>query len=216
MKKSVLFVTGLLAFNVLSAQKLEIIKLKEPNMNRGSSAMNALENRRSTDEYSDRMLNIDDLSDLLWAANGINRPESGKRTAASAMNRQDVSVYTFTTEGVHLYDAAKHELLPVISGDHRKLFGERGMSPLIILLVTDISKFGDVGTNEDRREWGAIDLGLVSQNMAIFCAANGIGTRPRAGMDREGIASLLKLSDTQLPMLNHSVGYPKLSIDVDE
>ena len=216
MKKSVLFVTGLLAFNVLSAQKLEIIKLKEPNMNRGSSAMNALENRRSTDEYSDRMLNIDDLSDLLWAANGINRPESGKRTAASAMNRQDVSVYTFTTESVHLYDAAKHELLPVILGDHRKLFGERGMSPLIILLVTDISKFGDVGTNEDRREWGAIDLGLVSQNMAFFCAANGIGTRPRAGMDREGIASLLKLSDTQLPMLNHSVGYPKLSIDVDE
>jgi len=209
MKKSMFFITGLLICCVLSAQKLETIKLKKPNMNRGSSVMSALENRRSTGEYSDRMLNIDDLSDLLWAANGINRPESGKRTTASAMNRQDVSVYTFTTEGVHLYDATKHELSPVVSGDHRKLFGERGMSPLIVLLVTDISKFGDVGTDELRREWGAIDLGLVSQNMAIFCAANGIGTRPRAGMDREGIKSLLKLTDTQLPMLNHPVGYPK-------
>ena len=209
MKKSILFIIVLVVYCTSNAQELETIKLEEPNMNRSGSVMSALKNRKSTGEYSDKMLNMDDLSDLLWSANGINRPESGKKTAASAMNGQDVSIYTFTTEGVHLYDAAAHDLKPVVSGDHRKLFGERGMSPLIVLLVTDISKFGEVGTEELRREWGAIDLGLVSQNIAIFCAANGIGTKPRAGMNREGIKSLLELTDTQLPMLNHSVGYPK-------
>ena len=209
MKKSISIIVGLLIFSALNAQQIKPIKLKEPNLNRGSSLMYALENRKSSTEYSDKMLSLEDLSDLLWAANGVNRPEEGKRTPASAMNRQDVMIYTFTAEGVHLYNADDHELTPVTQGDHRKLFGERGMSPLIILLVTDIAKFGDVGTDELRREWGAIDIGLASQNMALFCSGNDIGTRPRAGMDRDGIKTLLKLTDTQLPMLNHAVGYFK-------
>ena len=125
------------------------------------------------------------------------------------MNRQDVMIYTFNKEGVHLYDANAHELKPIAPDDHRKLFGERGMSPLIVLLVTDISKFGDVGTEELRKEWGAIDLGLVSQNIALFCSGNVIGTKPRAGMNRDGIKTLLGLTAMQLPMLNHSVGYFK-------
>lgn len=188
---------------------MESIKLTDRDMNRGGSIMKALADRKSTGDYSEKMLTLNDLSDLLWAANGINRPESGKKTAGSAMNRQDVSIYTFTSEGVHLYHAATHTLEPVVEGDHRHLFGDRGMSPLIILLVTDISKFGQVGTDELRREWGAIDLGLVSQNIALFCSGNNIATKPRAGMNREGIKSLLDLTDTQLPMLNHSVGYFK-------
>lgn len=209
MKEKIFFLVVLLTSNVLKAQQMEQIKLNEPNLNRGGSIMKALADRKSTGEYSDRMLTLNDLSDLLWAANGINRPESGKKTAGSAMNKQDVSIYTFTTEGVHLYDAVSHQLEPLVQGDHRLLFGERGMSPLIILLVTDISKFGQVGTDELRKEWGAIDLGLVSQNIALFCSGNNIATKPRAGMNREGIKALLKLTETQLPILNHSVGYFK-------
>lgn len=209
MKKIALIMTGSLISCMLFAVQLEPIKLKTPNMNRGKSVMYALENRQSTADYSDKKLSLDDLSDLVWSACGINRPESGKKTNASAMNRQDVMLFAFTTEGVYLYDAAKHELTPIVAGDHRKLFGERSMAPLIVLFVTDISKFGDVGTDELRREWGAIDIGLASQNTALFCSGNGIGTKPRASMDREGIKSLLKLTDTQLPMLNHPVGYPK-------
>lgn len=207
--KKILFILALLVSNILNAQQIQIIKLKEPSKDRGSSIMNALANRKSTNEYSEKMLSLEDLSDLLWAANGINRPEEGKRTSASAMNKQDAMIYTFTPEGVHLYDANAHELKPIVKGDHRKLFGERGMSPLIILLVTDISKFGNVGTEELRKEWGAIDLGLISQNIALFCSGNGIGTKPRAGMNRDGIKELLKLTDSQLPMLNHPVGYTK-------
>lgn len=208
--KKILFVISLLLTSAfLSAQQIKPITLKAPNKDKGSSIMNALANRKSINEYSDKKLSIEDLSDLLWAANGINRPDENKRTSASAMNRQDVLIYTFATDGVHLYDANTHELKPIVQGDHRKLFGERGTSPLIILLVTDIAKFGDTGTEELRKEWGAIDIGLVSQNIALFCSGNGLGTRPRASMDRDGIKELLKLTEHQLPMLNHPVGYPK-------
>lgn len=209
MIKRMVFFLALLSSTMISAQDLAPVKLKKPNMNRGSSVMEALANRKSGNDYATKMLNIDDLSDLLWAANGINRPESGKRTAASAMNRQDVSIYTFTANGVHLYDAKTHQLTPVIAGDHRKLFGERGMAPLILLMVSDISKFNASGTEKYREEWAAIDIGLVSQNIALFCAANGLETRPRAFMDRDGISRLLKLNNQQLPLLNNAVGYPK-------
>ncbi len=209
MRKITFAVTAMLLAFTMFAQQGGSIKLSSPNKTRGVNIMKALDDRRSTNEYSDKMLSNADLSDLLWAANGINRADEGKRTAASAMNRQDVMVYTFTAEGVHLYDAEKHELTPVAQGDHRKLFGERGMSPVIILLVSDVAKFGDVGTPELRKEFGAIDVGLVSQNIALFCSGNNIGTKPRASMDRDAIKSLLELTDLQFPMLNHSVGYFK-------
>lgn len=205
MKKILLISVGLFAFCILEAIPLNSIKLKKPNVNRGSSLMNALKNRKSATEYSDVKLNLADLSDLLWAADGINRPENGKKTAASAMNKQEVCIYTFTEEGVHIYESESHELKPIISGDHRKLFGE-GMPPLVLLLVSDVGKFGEM---ELRKEWGAIDAGLVSQNIALFCAGNNLSTRPRAGMDRKGLTVLLGLTDEQLPMLNHPIGYSK-------
>ncbi len=185
----------------------QTIKLLEPDKTRGQSVMRALDNRRSVGEYSDRPLSDRDMSDLFWAAHGVNRPD-GRRTAASAMNRQDVVVYAFTTDAVYRYNAVDHALEGVVAGDHRLLFGERGMSPLILLLVSDVSRFGDVGTLELRKEWGAIDVGLVAQNIALFCSGNGLGAKPRAGMDREAISKLLNLSELQLPMLNNTVGYP--------
>lgn len=209
MKNVSCILTTLLFATTLQAQQLNPIRLNTPDKTREAKLMKAFEERKSATEYSDKMLSIQDLSDLFWAANGINRPEEGKRTAASAMNRQDVILYAFTPEGVYLYDAEAHELTPITAGDYRKLFGERGMSPLIVLLVSDIGKFGDAASPELRKEWSAIDIGLVSQNIALFCAGNGIGTRPRAGMDREALKELLHLTDTQLPMLNNAVGYPR-------
>jgi len=208
MKHLLILVVTLLFATTLSAQNLSLIKLNAPNKTRGAAVMTALSDRKSTNDYSETKLSQQDLSDLFWAANGINRPD-GRKTAASAMNKQDVDIYAFMEEGVYLYDAAAHELKPVVSGDHRKLFGERGMAPLCLLMVSDISRFGTVGTEELRKEFGAIDIGLVSQNIAIFCSGCGLVTKPRAGMDREGLKKLLKLSDTQLPMLNNPVGYPK-------
>ena len=198
----------LLLVPTVSAQQLAAIKFNAPNKDRGVSVMKAFSERKSANEYSDRLLSVADMSDLFWAANGINR-EDGRRTAPSAMNAQDVTLYAFTQQGVYIYDAEAHELKSVAVGDQRQVFGERGMAPLIILMVSDISKFGQAGTPELRHEFGAIDVGIVSQNIAIFCAGNGIDSHPRASMDRVAIKQLLNLSDTQLPMLNTAVGYPK-------
>jgi len=214
-------------------QELQAIKLAEPIKKGGLPAMEAFSVRASATGWSDKELNAQDLSDLLWAANGVNRPDIKKRTAASAMNAQDVDIYVFTKTGVFIYDAASHALNPVVSGDHREEIrmtpggarpggpagappagapgrgpGTQGAQPPInLILVSDNSRFG-AGTPELKYEWGAIDTGLVSQNIQLFCAAKGFATRPRASIHKDALRKLLKLKDTQYPFLEHPVGYP--------
>ena len=235
------------------AQDLKVIKLNEPNKTRGLPVMEALSVRASVRDWSDKDLSLQDLSDLLWAANGINRPD-GKKTASSAMNAQDVEIFAFMKDGVYRYDAAGHVLVQVVPGDHRSEImmqmrpggsgpggpgakpGEKPMAkpdakpqapppgakpegkpgsagpttpaPIQLILVSDISRFR-MGEAALKLEWAALDTGIVSQNISLFCAGTGLGTRPRASMDKAKIKELLKLSDTQYPLLNHPVGYKK-------
>jgi SagB-type dehydrogenase family enzyme len=209
------------ALGLAQAQELQTIKLNEPNKKRGLPMMEALSVRASVRDWSPQEVALQDLSDLLWAANGINRPDSKKRTASSAQNAQDVDIYVFVKDGVYLYNAAGQALVPVAAGDHRQEVvappaGPPGAkpgtpptpAPVLIVLVSDVSRFRG-GTPELKKEWGAIDTGIVSQNIALFCAATGLATRPRASMDRDKIRALLKLKDTQFPMLNHPVGHSK-------
>lgn len=246
MKKTIIacFLLGaLLVVPVLTwgqAQDLKTIKLNEPNKKRGLPFMEALSVKASVRDWSDRDISLQDLSDLLWAANGINRPD-GKKTASSAQNAQDVDIYAFMKDGVYLYDAAAQALAPVLAGDHRSEImmmrpagpggpgapgakpgekpaakpeakpgpgGPPSPAPVQLILVSDISRFR-AGENPLKLEWAAIDTGIVSQNISVFCAATGLATRPRASMDRAKIKELLKLKDTQYPLLNHPVGYPK-------
>jgi len=232
---------ALLLLPVLSwaqAQDLKTIKLNEPNKKRGLPVTEALSVRASVREWSDRELSLQDLSDLLWAANGINRPDSKKRTASSAQNAQDVDIYVFRKDGVYLYDHVGHALIPMVAGDQRSQIGMRpggapgakpggppavkpgappgakppagppSAAPIQLVLVSDASRFGG-GTPELKYEWGAIDTGIVSQNISLFCAATGLGTRPRASISRDKLKTLLKLKDTQNPFLEHPVGYLK-------
>jgi Nitroreductase family len=101
------------------AQEPKTIKPNEPNKKRGLPVMEALSVRASAREWSDQELSLQDLSDLLWAANGINRPEIKKRTAASAMNAQNVNIYVFRKDGAYLYDASRHALNLVAADDFR-------------------------------------------------------------------------------------------------
>jgi SagB-type dehydrogenase family enzyme len=180
--------------------------------------MEALSVRASVREWSEKDLGERDLSDLLWAANGINRPDK-RRTASSAMNAQDVDIYVFRKDGVYLYDAANHTLEPVVAGDQRSRIGmspggrqggppASSAPPVQLVLVSDISRFG-AGTPELKLEWAAIDTGIVSQNISLFCAATGLGTRPRGSINKPRLKELLKLKDTQYPLLEHPVGYRK-------
>lgn len=224
------------------AQEAQAIKLNEPNKTRGLPVMEALSVRASVRDWSDKDISLQDLSDLLWAANGVNRPD-GKRTASSAMNAQDVDIYVFMKDGAYLYDAAVQALKPVLAGDHREEImmmrpggpgpkpgpkpgekqqapppgakpgpggpgGPQTPAPVQLILVSDISRFR-MGETSLKLEWAAIDTGLVSQNISLFCAATGLGTRPRASIDKAKIKELLKLSETQYPLLNHPVGYKK-------
>lgn len=190
----------------------KVIRLPKPNLNRNSEVMEAFANRHSTREYAAKALTLTDLSDLLWAANGINRPEKGKRTAPSAMNKQDVDVYVVLPEATYLYDAKAHQLNLVAEGDHRgAVAGGQAFvksAPVSLLLVSDLSRLGDA-KNTHTQLMGAVDAGTVSQNISIFCSAAKLATVPRASMDTAKLKSVLKLTDTQLPLMNHPVGYHK-------
>lgn len=192
------------------AQELKTIPLSPPDTNRGLPVMKALKVRASASDFDTLKLRDQDLSDLIWAANGINRPENGRRTAPSAINAQDIDVYVCREEGIYLYDAKKHALEPVVPGDHRLLIADRQKSfaraPVILLLVSDISRFRG-GDDSLKLVWAAEDAGIVSQNIAVFCAGAGLKTRPRAIMDQAKLRQVLKLKDTQHLMLNNPVSY---------
>ncbi len=171
--------------------------------------METLANRHSTREFSNKKLTLQELSNLLWAANGINRPEKGMRTAPSAMNAQEVDVYVCMEEGAFLYDAKSNQLQPVIQEDLRGLVGGKQAfvinAPVVLLMVSDLSKLPG-GNSEQTKLMAAIDAGIVSQNISIACSGLGLITVPRASMDKEALAQKLKLKSTQLLLMNNPVG----------
>ena len=200
----------LMAVN-LHAQGLQAIKLNPPDKTRGSVLMKAFADRHSDREFNPKELGLQDLSDLLWAANGVNR-QDGKRTAPSAMNRQEIDVYVIRADGAYLYDAPAHTLQPVAEGDYRPAVAGRQdfvkTAPVCLVMVIDLEKLGDPSV-EQTRLMGAVDAGIVSQNVNLFCAGVGLSTVPRASMEQDELRKALKLKDTQLPIMNNPVGYPK-------
>ena len=191
------------------AQPLSPIQLKAPEKKAGLSVMETLANRHSTREFSNKNLTLQELSNLLWAANGINRPEKGMRTAPSAMYAQEVDVYVCMEEGAFLYDAKSNQLQPVIQEDLRGLVGGKQTfvknAPVVLLMVSDLSKLPG-GNSEQTKLMAAIDAGIVSQNISIACSGLGLITVPRASMDKEALAQKLKLKSTQLLLINNPVG----------
>ena len=193
------------------SQELTEIKLNAPDKTRGSAVMKALSDRQSVREYDTKDISLKDLSDLLWAANGVNRTD-GKRTAPTAMDRREIDVYVVNKDGVYLYDAPGHVLKPVTKGDYRKAVAAQqdfvSTAPLSLVIVANVEKLGDA-TKESTRLTAALDAGIVCQNINIFCAGAGLATVPRGSMNQNELKKALKLSDTQLLMLNNPIGYPK-------
>ncbi len=208
MKKVLFSLSAVLMSVFLSGQELAPVELPAPDKTKGLPVMQALGERASVREWLPQKLGLQVLSDILWAANGINRPDEGKRTAASAMNAQDIDVYAFTDTGIFLYNALNHRLEPVAAGDYRDLPGMTD-APLNLVLVSDISRFR-TGSDSVRMVWACMDSGIVSQNIAIYCAGTGLKTRPRVGFPGAAkMRELMRLKDSQHLMLNHPVGYPR-------
>ncbi len=191
------------------------IPLVQPSKTGGLSIMETLWNRHSDREFSDKMLSNQDLSDLLFAASGINRVEDGKLTSPTALNKQEIDLYVFTKEGVFKYIPQGHRLQPVAEGDQRALVAGTPQfsqdfvltAPVCLLTVANPQKFDQM--SEMATMMAVTDAGIMSENICLFCAGRGLSVVPRATMDRDAIAKLLNLPEEAMAVLNLPVGYPK-------
>ncbi|MBF0522557.1 MAG: SagB/ThcOx family dehydrogenase [Candidatus Omnitrophica bacterium] len=194
------------------AQELKRIILPAAQTDGGKPLMQALKSRQSERAFSPKDLSLQVLSDLLWAANGINRPESGHKTAPSAMNLQEIDIYIAKADGLYLFDAKTSLLIPVLGEDIRALTGKQDFvkdAPVNLIYVADFSKMGKLST-EDKNFYAAADTGFISENVYLFCASAGLSTVVRGYVDKPALATAMKLRPDQKIILAQTVGYPKL------
>jgi len=134
------------------------------------------------------------------------------RTSPSARNAQDVDIYAVLKEGIYLYEAKKHELLPVVSGDFRKDTGMQSYvstAPLNLVYVSDLAKLDFAKEREGQVMTAAIDAGHCSQNVYLYAAAANLAVVVRTSVDKAKMAGILKLRPEQLIIMAQTVGYPK-------
>jgi SagB-type dehydrogenase family enzyme len=204
-------VTFIVAAGVASAQDLSPIKLPAPKMDGGKPLMQALNARQSAREFSDQKLAPQTLSNLLWAAWGINRPD-GHRTAPSASNKQEIDVYVVLPEGAYVYDAKAHALTAVATGDLRAATGTQpfpATAALNLVYVADMAKAGRPATDPQQALNTGANAGFIAQNAYLYCASEGLATVVRASVNKPELAKLLKLRADQVIVLAQSIGYPK-------
>ena len=190
--------------------KIDDMILPAPRMEGGKPLMAALKDRQTNRAYDSRALPPQVMSDLLWAACGVNRAESGKRTAPTARNWQEIDVYAVTPQGVYLYDAKAHVLRGVAKGDLRKSTGMQDFvakAPLNLVYVADVSKMKGVSPGDVDLYIGA-DTGFVSQNVYLFCASEGLSTVVRGMVNRDTLSKALGLPEHCRIVLAQTVGYP--------
>ncbi len=205
-----LFVCAAGLLHCALAQDLRPIELPKPDMEGGKPLMQVLKARQSGREFSPERLPPQVLSNLLWAAWGINRPD-GRRTAPSASNRQEIEIYAATADGLYLYDAKAHRLQPVLAKDVRASTGRQAFvsqAPLNLVYVADYSKMGKA-SEEDKNLYSAADTGFIAQNVYLYCASEGLATVGRGMVDRPAVAKAMNLRPDQRIILSQTVGYPK-------
>lgn len=192
-------------------ESVKTISLPAPQTDIGKPLMQALRERQTIREYDKRDLGLQELSNLLWAANGINRPDSGKRTAPTAMNTQEIEVYVSKADGLYLYNAREHSLELVTAEDVRGLTGSQPFvknAPVNLIFTADLSKFKR-SDDESKNFYSAIDTGYVSQNVYLYCASEGLATVVRGSVDRAALAKAMKLKKEQKIIVVQTVGYPQ-------
>ncbi len=193
------------------SQQLKPVHLPAPQTTGGMPLMQALKARHSTREFSPRKLPLQALSNLLWAAFGVNRPESGKRTAPSAMNWQETDIYVAMAEGLYVYDGKGNKLDPVLAKDVRSETGTQsyvGEAPVNLVYVADLAKVGRASA-DDRALYNGADTGVIAQNVYLFCASEGLGVVVRGSINRAALGKSMKLRQDQKIILAQTVGYPR-------
>jgi SagB-type dehydrogenase family enzyme len=200
---------GIITF--AAEEQPQILSLPRPQIIGGKPLMEALSARKSTREFSSEEISPQTLSNLLWAGFGINRPESGKRTAPSASNWQEIDIYVATSKAVYIYDAKSNQLKSVVSGDLRPDFGRQAFvktAPVVLAYVADYSRMGKA-SQSNKDFYSAVDTGFISQNVYLYCASEGLNTVVIGIFDREKFSQQLLLKPEQKIILTQPVGYPK-------
>ena len=221
------FIKTVPAFTMLAATKsslaqdLKPIKLIKPQKDGGKSVLAALQERKTTRNISEKNLPPQVLSNLLWAAFGVNREKAsfGKsgRTAASASNSQEIDLYVALPEGVYLYEAVPHRLTPVVAGDFRALSGRRSAAraPVNIFFVVDRTRYDEgpgqpdrnIGNPEVQKSYYYVATGLIAANVYLFAASNGLAAHFH-NCDKRNTAREFKLRPEQSVLFAQTVGYP--------
>lgn len=193
---------------------IQTIELPEPQESSGISLHDALLSRRSIRYIQKTPIPLETLSNLLWSACGVSQIKKAKDggesylfTNPTASNHQEVEVYVFTADGVYRYNAIQHALQLLLKGDHRKEMGKQPMfkmAPISLCLVSNIGKMVH-HTDENRNVYSCMDIGYVSQNIYLHCAANNLATCACGMIAHEEITALLGLQGSRV-MLVHPIG----------
>jgi nitroreductase len=195
----------------------DTVMLVPPDLDLPASLMKALKERRSVREYDTLPVTLRHLSELLWAANGVNR-EDGKRTAPAAVNQQITDIYVILPGGAYLYDAPGSRLLPIASGELRRMAGRQDFvktAPVNLIYVADPARFKSRPSpapqipDEEKLNWARIAIGAQAQNVGLYCAAEKLGNVVRAMVDREKLGKALKLGPSQEILLAQTIGVLK-------
>jgi SagB-type dehydrogenase family enzyme len=190
--------------------KPRALDLPQPSEQCRVTLLEALKARRSSREFSPKELPLQVLSDLLWAAFGINRPQSGGRTAPSAHDWEEIEVYAALKSGLYVYRPKEHMLAQVSAEDVRSRTGTQdfvGRAPLDLVYVADLSRMTQA-SEEEKRGYSGPDAGFIAQNVCLFCASAGLATVVRGSVDRAALAKALRLRPEQQIILAQTVGYP--------
>ncbi len=191
------------------------IKLVKPDKSGGIPLMQALNNRTSSREYDNRKLTDEQLSGLLWAAWGINRPEEGKHTAPSSNNKQEMQVYVSLESGLYLYVPESHLLKQIHNRDIRKSTGKQDfveIAAVNLVFVSDLIKAGVTNPEKAGPEalnTSAINTGFMAQNVYLYCASEKLACVVRGWMDTPELAKAMELAPHQRIIVSQTVGYPK-------
>ena len=193
---------------------IRTISLPPPSTSGGMPLRDALSARATHREFSSEALSEQELSDLLWAANGFNRPDARKRTAPTAINRQEIDIYVFLGDGAYFWDSEANELRRVCGNDLRCFVGRMNAgadnfavkAPVTLAYVVDYERQGMQERPADAFKYASVDCGFVGQNVYLHCAASGLNTVFLGMIDAERISKALALPATKVPMFAQTVG----------
>lgn len=199
---------------MISFSQEKNVRLPEPDRTGGIPLMKAMQERSSTRTFSTDPIELQQLSNLCWAAWGINRSEAGKRTVPSSHNFQEMDLYVVLRDAVYVYDAINNQLDICAEGDLRQYCGTQdfvAMAPVNFMYVANLQKRGlklpeEINDGSLLSSWA--NAGFMAQNVYLSCASQGLGTVIRAMIDRDLFHKELKLSPMQRVILGQTIGIP--------